>query len=78
MSTDDKPNEISADGLRYKKRGSNGSPYGPTQSFLTTSCFKCGVHKPRSLGSFKAFNGQSVFVCHDCHAEVAAKRAAAR
>ena len=78
MSDYDGPNVISGDGLRYKKRGGGGSPFGPTQSFPTTSCFKCGVHKPRSLGSFKAFIGQSVFVCHDCQAEVAARRAAAR
>ena len=61
----DAKNEISSDGLRYKSK-KTGSPYegmrtGDTMSFMT-----CGVHKPRSLGSFKQLLGTASFFCGEC------------
>lgn len=57
--------EISKDGLRYiSKEG--GSPYGPGHAIGTMSCYKCGVHKPRALGTFRRLLGKSMFVCADC------------
>jgi len=56
---------ISQDGLRYKSRPT-GSPFGETASHSTMSCFKCGLHKSRALGSFKKMLGKSMFVCFDC------------
>ena len=31
------------------------------------SCYKCGLHKPRSLGSFRKLAGQNMFCCSDCN-----------
>jgi hypothetical protein len=56
---------ISQDGLRYKSRPT-GSPFGETASHSTMSCFKCGLHKSRALGSFKKMLGKSMFVCFEC------------
>jgi hypothetical protein len=30
------------------------------------SCYKCGVHKPRALGTFKRLLGQNMFMCGEC------------
>lgn len=58
--------EIDATGLRYKSKA-NGSPYGaPSTPSGTMSCMKCGIHKPRALGSFKRLLNQSMFFCGDC------------
>jgi len=46
----DESNTISKDGLRYKARIA-GSPFAQTGGNATMSCAKCGMHKPRSLGS---------------------------
>jgi hypothetical protein len=65
MSRDDKT-QIKADGLRYKSKV-GGSPFaadGRTRD--TMSCIKCGLHKPRSLGSFKRMLGSTMFVCGEC------------
>jgi hypothetical protein len=32
----------------------------------TMSCYKCGQHKPRALGSFRRLVGKNMFVCSDC------------
>lgn len=57
--------KITDDGLRYKsKRG--GSPFGESGSIQTMSCFKCGQHKSRALGTFKRLLGQSMFICAEC------------
>ena len=78
MGTTEGRTQISADGLRYIKRDKTTSSFGGSSGSPTTSCFKCGVHKSPAGGSYKRVIGQSVFVCHDCQAEAAAKRAAAR
>ena len=78
MGTTEGPTRISADGLRYIKRDKTTSSFGGSSGSPTTSCFKCGTHKSAAAGSFKRFIGQNVFVCHDCQAKAAAKRAAAR
>ncbi|OYY18950.1 MAG: hypothetical protein B7Y59_07620 [Burkholderiales bacterium 35-55-47] len=57
--------EIKSDGLRYKSKQS-GSPFGASNSIGTMSCYKCGIHKPRALGTFKRLLNQSMFMCGDC------------
>ena len=61
----DAKTEISRDGLRYKSK-KTGSPYEGMRTGDTMSCMKCGVHKPRSLGSFKQLLGTAAFFCSDC------------
>ncbi len=61
----DSKTEISGDGLRYKSK-KTGSPYEGMRTGDTISCMKCGVHKPRSLGSFKQLLGTAAFFCGDC------------
>ena len=57
---------IAKDGLRYKSK-SSGSPFGAQGSNMgTMSCYKCGLHKPRALGTFKRLLNQSMFMCGDC------------
>ena len=51
MSTDPE-SKITEDGLRYKRKAS-GSPFPNIGSRATISCYKCGLHKPRSMGIFK-------------------------
>jgi hypothetical protein len=48
----DAATKIAKDGLRYKSK-EGGSPYGPGGTMGTMSCYKCGLHKPRALGTFK-------------------------
>jgi hypothetical protein len=60
---------ISSDGLRYKSKKS-GSPYEGMRTGETMSCMKCGVHKPRALGSFRQLLGTSAFFCGDCRVVV--------
>ncbi len=64
MTTDD-ISTFSANGLRYKSK-QGGSPFGESSSPSVTSCFKCGLNKARSLGSFRKLLGGSMFVCGDC------------
>jgi hypothetical protein len=61
----DAKTEISLNGLRYKSKKS-GSPYEGMRTGDTMSCMKCGVHKPRSLGSFKQLLWNAAFFCGDC------------
>jgi len=58
--------EIAKDGLRYKSK-EGGSPFGTADSIGTMSCYKCGIHKPRALGSFNRLIGKSMFICADCN-----------
>jgi len=44
----DESTKIASDGLRYKSKES-GSPFGGSGSMGTMSCYKCGLHKLRSL-----------------------------
>ena len=57
--------KIATDGLRYKSK-KGGTPFGGSSAMGTMSCYKCGLHKPRSLGTFKRLLNQSMFVCGDC------------
>jgi len=57
--------KIASDGLRYKSK-EGGSPFGGSSPMSSLSCFKCGLHKARSLGSFKKLAGQRMFCCGDC------------
>ena len=61
----DESNTISKDGLRYKARIA-GSPFAQTGGNATMSCAKCGMHKPRSLGSYRKLAGKIMFVCGEC------------
>jgi len=61
----DESTKIASDGLRYKSKES-GSPFGGSGSMGTMSCYKCGLHKPRALGSFKKMAGQNMFCCGEC------------
>jgi len=57
--------KINSDGLRYKSKA-GGSPFGGSSPTSTMSCYKCGLHKPRALGTFKRLLNQSMFMCSDC------------
>jgi hypothetical protein len=58
--------QIASDGLRYTNK-KNGSPFqGMGRTGETMSCMKCGLHKPRALGSFKRLLDKSHFFCGHC------------
>ncbi|MFM9991653.1 MAG: hypothetical protein ACKVOY_09485 [Burkholderiaceae bacterium] len=57
--------KIAANGLRYTSK-EGGSPFQDSACGSTLSCYKCGLHKPRSLGEFKHILGQQRFKCLDC------------
>jgi hypothetical protein len=57
--------KIATNGLRYKSK-EGGSPFGGSANMGTMSCYKCGLHKSRALGTFKRLLNQSMFVCGDC------------
>jgi hypothetical protein len=61
----DEITKINSDGLRYKSK-EGGSPFGGANTMATMSCYKCGLHKPRALGTFKRLLNQSMFMCGDC------------
>jgi len=66
MSREVTETKIASDGLRYKAKVS-GSPFGAaSHANGTMSCMKCGLHKPRALGSFKRLLDKSHFFCGDC------------
>jgi hypothetical protein len=64
MSRDD-IDKISQNGLRYKSK-QGGSLFGESTSMGTMSCYKCGLHKSRALGSFKKLLGKNMFMCGEC------------
>ncbi len=62
----DETTKIASDGLRYKSKA-GGSPFGGSgHTAASMSCYKCGLHKPRALGTFKRLLNQSMFMCGDC------------
>ena len=65
MSREPTETKIDESGLRYKSK-IGGSPFGGSNPTSTMSCYKCGLHKPRSLGAFKRILNQSMFICGDC------------
>jgi len=68
--SNDQVTKIAADGLRYTAKEA-GSPYQDFSCGTTISCYKCGLHKPRSSGIFKRLLGQNMFKCSDCAARAA-------
>jgi hypothetical protein len=64
MSTDHE-SKIAEDGLRYKRKES-GSPFPNIGSMATISCYKCGLHKLRSMGMFRMLINQRMFMCGEC------------
>jgi hypothetical protein len=61
----DETTKISGDGLRYKSK-EGGSPFGASASVASMSCYKCGLHKARALGTFKRILNQNMFMCAEC------------
>ena len=60
---------LASDGLRYKFKG-GGSPFQDSANMSTMSCFRCGLHKARSLGTFTRVLNQRMFLCRDCTPKV--------
>ncbi len=60
---------LASDGLRYKFKG-GGSPFQDSANMSTMSCFRCGLHKARSLGTFTRLLNQRMFLCRDCTPKV--------
>lgn len=52
-------------GLRYQYKKA-GSPFQDSANMSTMSCYRCGLHKSRALGSFIRLLNQRMFVCGDC------------
>ena len=53
MSRNATETKIASDALRDKAKV-GGSQFGASSGMVNTmSCFKCGLHKPRALGSFR-------------------------
>lgn len=65
---------MASDGLRYRFKGGE-SPFKDSANMGTMSCYRCGLHKPRSLGSFTRFLNQSTFVCQECTPKLRKPRA---
>ena len=65
---------MASDGLRYTFKG-GGSPFQDSANMSTMSCYQCGLHKPRSLGSFTRFLNQRTFVCQECTSQPRKSRA---
>lgn len=60
---------VATNGLRYKLKG-GGSPFQDSANMSTMSCFRCGLHKPRSLGTYTRLLNQRMFLCQDCTPKV--------
>lgn len=56
---------LAEDGLRYKYKA-GGSPFLDSANMSTMSCYRCGRHKSRSLGTFVRFLNQRTFICETC------------
>ena len=61
----DETTKISGDGLRYKSK-EGGSPFATSSTGASLSCYKCGLHKARALGTFKRVLNQNMFMCAEC------------
>jgi hypothetical protein len=72
--SNDQESQIATNGLRYKSK-EGGSPFKDSANMSSISCYKCGLHKPRSLGVFKTMINQRMFMCGDC---ISAKSAEGR
>ena len=57
--------KIAADGLNYKSK-EGGSLFKDSSNGMTISCYKCGLHKPRSMGMFRMLINQRMFMCGEC------------
>ena len=60
---------LATDGLRYKFKG-GGSPFQDSANMSTMSCFRCGQHRPRALGTFTRLLNQRMFLCQECTPKV--------
>lgn len=56
---------LASDGLTYKFK-SGGSPFKDSANMSTMSCYRCGLHRPRSMGSFTRLLNQRMFLCQNC------------
>ena len=56
---------IAADGLHYKSK-EGGSIFMDSSNGMTISCYKCGLHKPRSMGMFRMLINRRMFMCGEC------------
>jgi hypothetical protein len=65
MARDANTTVIDATGLRYKSKVP-GTIFADRSNLRTMSCYKCGEHKPRSLGSFRNILSRATFFCGDC------------
>ena len=66
LATKNGKNQVDQSGLRFTSR-ENGSPFmGMGKVGESMSCMKCGLHKPRRLGSQRRFVGGLAFFCHEC------------
>ncbi|MEI7737971.1 MAG: hypothetical protein WCJ99_04490 [Betaproteobacteria bacterium] len=66
MATKSGKMQVDGSGLRFTSR-ENGSPFiGMGKVGETMSCIKCGIHKPRRLGSQRRFVGGLAFFCFEC------------
>lgn len=56
---------LATDGLRYKFK-CGGSPFQDSANMSTMSCYRCGQHRPRALGTFTRLLNQRMFLCQEC------------
>lgn len=64
MSTTPTKDQFTADGLRYQAKVA-GTPFMESAGHARMSCFLCGKHEQRSLGTWKMILGQKRFCCGD-------------
>ena len=62
----DEDDEIREDGLRYKSKASGQQFSLLSATGRSISCFRCGLHKPRSQGKVVPLLGSNHFVCTEC------------
>jgi hypothetical protein len=63
--SNDQESKIAKDGLRYTRKES-GSPFQNIGGMAIISCYKCGLHKPRSMCIFKKLINHQMFRCGEC------------
>lgn len=47
-----------------------GSPFQDSANMSTMSCYRCGQHRPRALGTFTSLLNQRMFLCQECTPKV--------
>lgn len=71
--TTDEEDEVRKDGLRYKSKMPGQQYSMMSATGRSMSCFRCGLHKPRSLGKMVRLIGANQFVCDECLAQKISK-----